>query len=274
MKTLQATIRFGAVIGAWIACSASAQLKLEHDSSWELTGRQCTIRVLQLANLGGEDTAPLFLSIYAQRGTAYAGTGSPGQLVARAPIGALAANTISNNIVVTTRGRLVPPGEKFTMLAVETQDGRRFTILDYVVYTSTYTFPRRQNGGVGSEDAGIGAGGDVVLRGAVSLTGQRRTADFAIDEIQNQRENAVTGLLRLAVYATPEPYNGTGTPVVVAVRPLGHLAQGDFYNHLQGRLVLRRPGRGTFYLTLVVEEDQGGGFQPVAYYGAPEPRQF
>ena len=38
------------------------------------------------------------------------------------------------------------------------------------------------------------------------------------------------------------------------------LAQGDYYNHLQGHLTMRRPGRGNFYLTLAVEEDQGSGF--------------
>lgn len=270
---LQTFTRICAAVAIGLSCNAFAQLKLEHDSSWEIVGRQCTIRVLQLANLGAEDTGPLFLSIYAKGATGYDGTGSPGALVARAPIAALAANSTANNILVTTKARLLPPGEKFTTLTVERQEGRRFIVMDYVVYTSTYTFPRRQNGGVGSDDSGI-LGAGIAFRGATSLTGERRTADFSIDEIQNQREGSESGLLRLAIYATREPYNGTVSPVTVAVRPLGHLAPGDFYNHLQGRLIMKRPGRGTFYLTLALEEDQGGGFQPVAYVNVPEPRQF
>src|SRR6185369_5831942 len=103
----------------------------EHDSSWETVGRQGTIRALQLANLGGEETGPLFLSVYAKGGAGYDGTGSPGALICRAPIGSLAANATANNILVTARARLLPPGEKFTALLVEKQNGRRFTVLDY-----------------------------------------------------------------------------------------------------------------------------------------------
>jgi hypothetical protein len=273
MKGLQTFTRFCSAVIVCLSCHAVAQVKLEHDSSWQLVGRQCTIRALQLANLGAEDTPPLFLSIYAKGATGYDGVGSPGVLLARAPIGVLAANEIRNSIEVTTTARALPPGEKFTTLVVERQEGRKFVVMDYVVYTSSYTFPRRQSGGVGSDDSGA-LGGNVVFRGAASLTGERRTADFSIDQIQNQRETTTSGLLRLAIYATPAPYDGSATPIIVAQRPLGHLAPGDFYNRLQGRLTMRRPGRGLFYFALVVEEDQGTGFHPVAYSNAPDPRQF
>ena len=72
----------------------------------------------------------------------------------------------------------------------------------------------------------------------------------------------------------PAPYDGSTNRIVVATRPLGQLAQGDFYNHLKGRLQLKRPGKGAFYLTLAVEEDQGSGFQTVAYVPYPDPREF
>ena len=272
MKGLQTFTLVCAAI-ACLSCNALAQVKLEHDSSWQLVGRQCTIRVLQLANLGAEETPPLFLSVYAKPLTGYDGVGSPGILIARAPIGPLAGNAVANNLEVTTKARALPQGEKFTALIVERQEGRKFVMMDYVVYTSSYTFPRRQSGGVGSDDLGA-LGGNIVFRGGASLTGERRIADFSIDQIQNQRETVTSGLLRLAIYATPAPYDGSGTPIVVAQRNLGHLAPGDFYHRLQGRLTIRRPGRGLFYLALVVEEDQGGGFQPVAYVNAPDPRQF
>jgi len=272
MKGLQTFTRFCAVAAVCLSTNTFAQVKLEHDSSWHVAGRQCTIRVLQLANLGAEETPPLFLSVYAKPFTGYDGVGSPGALLARAPIGPLAGGAIANNIEVIATARPIF-GEKFTALVVERQEGRKFVIMDYVVYTSTYTFPRRQAGGVGSDDLGA-LGGNIVFRGPASLTGERRTADFSIDQIQNQRETTTTGMLRLAIYATPAPYDGSMTPIIVAQRPLGHLAPGDFYHRLQGRLIMRRPGRGLFYFALVVEEDQGAGFQPVAYVNTPDPRQF
>ena len=248
MKTLRTFSRFCAMLTCCLSASVFAQsgLKLEHDSSWEIAARSCTIRASQLANLRSEDTGPLFLSVYVRSGTGYDGVNSPGRLLARAPIGPLAANTTMNNIVVTTKARAVGAREQFTTLAVEEQSGpRTFTISDYVVYTSTYTFPRRQNGGVGSEDSAIGVG-DITFRGMNSLTGTGRRADFAIEEIQNQRASNATGPLRLAIYATPAPYDGSPRPIVIATRLLGRLAQGDFYTHLQGSLTLKRPGRGPF----------------------------
>jgi hypothetical protein len=250
-----------------------ATLKLEHDSSWEIAQRQCTIRVSQLANLSGEASAPLYLSVYARAGNWWDGTGSPGILVARAPIDALAANETRNNIEVVTKARAIPPGAKYTALVVETKDGRKYVVQDFVVYTSTYTFPRGQSGGVGSNDSGIGTG-DVALIGDVTLGGTSRRAEYSINQIRNLREITSSGLLRLAIYATPEPYNGSASPTVVANRVLGELAQGDFYTHLQGKLTMKRPGRGTFYLTVAVEEDNGSGYETVSYATIPEPRQF
>ncbi|HTD68515.1 MAG TPA: hypothetical protein VK846_18490 [Candidatus Limnocylindria bacterium] len=253
---------------------AQPELKLEHDSSWEIANRQCTIRVSQLANLGSADSGPLFLSIYARTGVGYDGVNSPGKLIARATIPPLAANSVVNDIVVTAKAKSASAREHYTTLTVEEQIGRnKFTILDYVVYTSTYTFPRGQSGGVGSDDFSIGSG-DVIFKGDTSLAVTKRRAEFSIGEIQNQREITETGLLRLAIYATPAPYDGSAEPIVVATRTLGRLAQGDFYTHLQGRLNMKRPGRGVFYLTLAVEEDAGGGFERVAYVAFPDPRQF
>ena len=251
---------------------AQSGLKLEHDSSWEVVGKECTIRAFQLANLRAEATGPIFLSIYVKPDTGYDGTGSPGRLLSRAEIAPIAAGSVANNIVVTAKARGVPRREQYTTLVVEEQTGpKTFTIADYVVYTSTYTFPARQNGGVGSQDAGIGDG-NITFDGA-TLSGVKRAGDFAIDRIQNFR-SVITGELRLAVYATSEPFAGGADKMVIATRPLGQLAPGDFYNHLQGTLSLKKPGRGTFYLTLALEEDSGSGFQTVIYSNIPEPREF
>lgn len=278
MKAFQSFTRPCAIIVAAAALTASAfaqpSVKLEHDSSWTLARRQCTIRARLITNLAGEETPPLFLSIYARSGAGYDGFNSPGVLVARAPIGTIPANGTLNDILVTTKARNIPPGERFTALVVETQNGRKYSIIDYVVYTSTYTFPRATGGGVGSDDTAIGTG-NVSLTASTPLVVKRRRAEFAVDRIQNDRENSVTGPLRLAVYATAEPYTGGADyKVIGATKPLGFLAQGDYYNQLQGKLTLKRPGRGSFYLALVVEEDSGGGFAPVAYVNQPDPVQF
>ncbi len=258
---------------AW-AAMGQANLKLEHNSSWEIANRQCTIRVSQLANLGNEDSGPLFLSIYARTGVGYDGVNSPGKLIARASIPPIAANSVITDLVVTTKAASASAREQYTTLAVEEQISRKkYAILDYVVYTSTYTFPRGQAGGVGSDDFSIGFG-DVILQGDIGLTVTKRTAQFSLEKIQNRRDASETGLLRIAIYATPAPYDGGIDPQIIAVRPLGRLAQGDYFTHLEGMLKLKRPGRGTFYLSLALEEDRGAGFQLLNVVPFSEPRSF
>lgn len=129
------------------------------------------------------------------------------------------------------------------------------------------------SGGVGSEDRAIGLGGLAIV-GTTALGGQKRNAEFSIENIQNRREITASGLLRLAVYATAQPYDGGENRTVVATRVLGHLAPGDFYHDLQGTLRLKRPGRGAFYLSLALEEDSGSGYQMVSYVPFPDPREF
>jgi hypothetical protein len=276
MKALQTFTRACAVVIAASAFSAIGQptVKLEHDSSWAVAQHQCTIRARQLTNLGSEETPPLFLSIYVRAGAGYDGFNSPGVLVARAPIGSIAGNAVMTDIAATVKSRNLPSGERFSALVVEMQNGKKFSVVDYVVFTSTYTSPHGVTGGVGSDDTAIGAG-NVFLGVSTPLVVQRRRAEFSIDRIQNQRENALTGPLRVAIYGTPQPYaGGPDYALLAATRPLGFLAQGDYYNQLHGKLTMKRPGRGTFYLALVVEEDSGGGFQPVAFMSDPEPHEF
>src|SRR5262245_9247856 len=92
-------------LGSIIAANLFAQpnIQLHHDSSWEIAGRKCILRTLQVTNVGAKDTGPLFLSIYARSGAGYDGTGSPGKLLARAEIAPIPAMAAVNNIVLTTK---------------------------------------------------------------------------------------------------------------------------------------------------------------------------
>jgi hypothetical protein len=274
MKIIRRAIRLSAIAAIVIGANVFSQttVKLEHDSSWEVAGRRCTIRVLQLANLSSEETGPLYLSLYARAGAGYDGHNSRGRFVSRARIASIPGNT-TTSIVVTARAHRLSPHERYSTLFVEAKNDRRYVVADYVVYTSTYTFPRRQSGGVGSDDSGI-TGGEIGFTGTNALSVHRRRATFAIEGIQNHRELTGSGLLRLAVYATREPYDGGTNRTIIARRTLGRLSQGDFYNHLRGTLDLHRPGRGDFYLTLALEEFEGNRFVRVTHVSYPELRHF
>ncbi len=253
---------FVAVLAITFAFTGSSfgqgAITLMHDSSWEVVGRDVTIRVAHILNTTTEDSGPLFLSLYARPTTVYDGTGSPGQLIARAPLDNIPAGQTLENAVVTTRAKAIRPGAKFTTLAIERHEGRKFTIVDWVVYTSLYSFARGQTGGVGSEDGAIGNGDIAVTSPTLTVKGRRGT--FNIPEIQDQRPSDTTGLLRVAVYATDGNSNQ-----LVGSRVLGWLAPGDFYTDLQGNLTLKRPrGRAFSSYLLAIEEQQDAGWIPIA----------
>ncbi|HMJ89052.1 MAG TPA: hypothetical protein VK530_04515 [Candidatus Acidoferrum sp.] len=246
---------------------------LTHDASWRIEGRELIIDIAYVANPTAEESGPLFLSIYAQPGIVYDG-GAPGQLLGRAPIESIAANGRVDNLSLRTRVRAPRPGLKFTALMLERQNGKKFTIVDWVAFTSLYAFPRKQAGGVGSLDSVIGVGDISVTGGGFTLVGRR--AQFSIERLQNQRELNLTGTLRLAFYATSEPYLG-GFPdgKLVASRVLGQLAPGDFFRNLGATLPLKAPRpRGEYYISMFVEEEQEDGFVPMVFISETGPQRF
>ena len=242
---------------------AQGGVELSHDSSWQIVGREMIIRVAAIQNTSGEDSPPLYLSLYAQSGTVYDG-GKPGKLLAREALGTIPAGGLLNNTVVTTRARRAGKGMKFSALLIEVRNGRKYEWVDYVVYTSPYSFAAKQNGGVGSDDLAIGRG-DIVVTG-LGFTTQGRRALFSLEKVQSQRAIGHTGLLRLAIYAAPESSDDGGEVEarLVGTKELGTLAPGDFFLNVSGKMPMKRLKRGAYTLVLALEEDQGGGFVPLA----------
>jgi hypothetical protein len=252
--------------------TAQTSLWLTHDSSWKIQGRELVINVAFITNPTSDESGPLFLSVYAQPREAYDG-GAPGQLLGRAAIASIPGNGRIDNVLVQAKLRASHPGLKFTALMLERQNGRKFEIIDWVAFTSLYSFPRKQNGGVGSQDSAIGVGDISVSGGALSVAGHR--ASFSIVKIQNQRELTITGALRLAFYADTQPSGGTPGGQLIGARVLGELAPGDFYRDIEASLLLKRPRpRVEYYVSLFLEEETESGFVPVALVAEVGPQKL
>lgn len=266
------------ILSVALTAIASAQnsLWLTHDASWRIEGRELVIEIANVTNPSTtEESGPLFLSIYAQP-LIYEGA-APGQLIGRAAIDSIPAGGRADNVVVRTRLKAPRPGLKYTALMLERQTARnKYTIVDWVAFTSTYSFLRKQNGGVGSLDSAIGLGGIAVSDGELALTG--RKAQLSVGRLQSQREFDRTGVLRLAIYANTEQEPGEAqNGQLLGSRLLGELAPGDFFHHLSATLLLKKPRpRGDYYITLLVEEDlgTGDGWQPVAVAAQVGPQSF
>jgi hypothetical protein len=254
--------------------AAQPHLVLSHDSYWKVVRREVVIQARTVNNTGTEDSEPLFISLYATEGSIFDG-GERGRLLARAPIGSIAAGQQTNDVMVQTRVRLPKAVPQYTALLLEKQTGKKtFEIEDYVVFQSQYSFPRKQDGGVGSEDAAIGTGNIAVEDMDFVISGRKAT--FNIGKIQNQRPENATGPLRISMHATPEPYSPMASnEFIMATGPLGDLAPGDYFTGQHGTLTMKRPRmHGAYYVTLVVEEETESGFVPAGYLSEAEPREL
>ncbi len=91
----------------------------------------------------------------------------PAACLSRAEIGPLGPGAVANNIVVTAKARGVPRREQYSALVVEEQTGQQ-NFHDRGLrrlHIDLHISRAKQNGGVGSQDAGIGDG-NITFEGA------------------------------------------------------------------------------------------------------------
>lgn len=98
--------------------------------------------------------------------------------------------------------------------------------------------------------------------------------DFTVARISHNRPGA-TGTLKLAVWATREPYRGgplTGYELGNVVKKA--LQPGYTYNDVKQTAKYQRPPAGTYYISLVLAEYDGSVYRTVAHLPASQTSTF
>ncbi|MEY3896492.1 MAG: hypothetical protein RLZZ214_2012 [Verrucomicrobiota bacterium] len=115
------------------------------------------------------------------------------------------------------------------------------------------------SGGGTGDDGGI-TGAQVELEGSTSYRINGKAAFLNAAKIVNSGDST-SGTLQLRLWATKRRYTGGSiNGYVVATRRLGELSAGYSYNSIQGRVPYKKPRRGSYFMTLTLEEYKNGGF--------------
>ena len=249
------------------AASAVAQdLDLGGSVGWRKIGRVMRIHAERIENNGTNRSGFLRLQIWATTNV-YDGTNDiTGYVLGTFNLGSLDPDTVFVNASRLVRFLPPPPGLYYTTMTLEEETADGFLIVDSVNFEGIVNF-----GGYGAGALNdLAPNGEVTFAGDVSwLAGNRHVEIFA-GQILNTRATGRTGVLRIRLWATTTPYDGSflsGYPM--ATVRVGRVYAGFFLPDFDRRTFFRAPPTGEYFVTMTLEEFSGGGWNIRDYVNFP-----
>jgi hypothetical protein len=243
--------------------SGVSDVELDGIIGWRVSGKTITIEAGAVVNSGGGTSGTLRLQTWATA-SPYSGGTINGYILGTYRMNPLRAGYQYTNVRGNAKYYSPPSGVYYTTVTLEEYTSSGFVIVDYLTFSSTSSFSSGSYGGFGGDGAGTGAG--LHLEGTVSYKIAKTRATLTSAKVVNNRSSGTSGTLRLRLWLTSEPYNGSsifGYPV--ATRPLGILSSGYYYYNITGAVDYFKPPRGIYYVTMTLEEFNGSGYEIVDY---------
>jgi hypothetical protein len=257
------------------ATSLSAQgIDLVGDVGWNQSGNRLFINAERVQNNDASGTSGfLRLQIWATDDI-YDGNDMNGFVLGTYNLGRLDAGFSFVNLARVVRYFRPPAGIYYTTITLEEADSNGdFFILDYENFVDPVNL-----GGYG---AGLGSridpmDGDIAFNGDLSWLAGNGRVDIFADEISNPREFGRSGVLRIRLWATSDPYEGgilQGYPL--ATKRVGRVTGGFYLDDFFGRTYFRPPPPDDYYfVTMTLEELVRGRWEIADYFTFPDPNLF
>ena len=232
-----------------------SEIALGCPCSYRIQGTSITFSVERVRNDRSSGTGTLKLKVWATRAPYTGGVGVRGYLLAEARVGELKGNHYYSYLSYTKPLTSPPAGTYYLSITLtEYQRDGRDALRDFRAFRKTVDFG--------------GSGGRVELGCPCSYRVTENVISFSAARVHNRRSSR-TGTLRLKVWATRAPYTGieSGGYVLAEVR-LGELNGNSYYSYLSYTEFLRRPPAGTYYISMLLTEDQRDGRDAVKDFTA------
>lgn len=241
-------------------------LAIEGTGSWKISGSSIIIGADKVSNnRSGGSSGSLRLQVWATS-YPYSGGSMSGYVIGTYSLGTLSGGYYYSNLSGTVSFKAPPAGTYYTTLTLEEYDGGSYSIVDYIAFSGTSVF-----GGGG----GGGGGGDLDLSGTVAYNIKGSNCNLKAEKVSNNRDGGTSGTLRLRLWATKSRYKGGSiTGYVVATRRLGQLQGGYYYSDIKGKVPVKRPPGGSYYMTMALEEYSGGRYYIVDYINFSNKQSF
>lgn len=249
-------------------------LDLVGNVSWDKFDQRILIQSERIQNNDASGTSG-FLRLQIRATTeAYDGNDINGWVIGTVNLGRLDAGFSFVNISRVTRYFKPPPGIYFTTITLEEEDvNGDFFIMDYENFAEPVNLGGYGAGFVNVEEAGDG---DITFAGDVGWKSGNGRVEFFAQEIFNPRSFGRSGVLRLRLWATSEPYNGgilQGFPM--ATKRVGRLNANSSFVDFYGQTFFRSPPPDDYYfVTMALEEFVRGRWEIVDYVTYPDANLF
>lgn len=257
----------------------SGAIDMSGRASYETIGGEARLSIARIENNTDGATGMLYLVLRANSSDSVTSSGF--NLTNEILVGSLGINQFFSDVSVTGSYSPPPDGQYFIYMILV----RNGLAVDWVRFDPK-TFSSSPGGGGGGGSGGGDDSQGIELEGSVSIVPNwsAGTIAFNVERVVNKSDSRTTGTLRLALWATTEPYQGGN---ISGYR----VATYQFVNDDSGRLpprsqyfdisrtvqIASRPPAGSYYAAVIVSEFQPGNcgsvdeFCIVAYRSFSEP---
>jgi hypothetical protein len=241
----------------------TGSLALSGGGSWKTSGSEITISVGKITNnRSGGKSGTLRLQVWATT-SPYTGGRISGYVLGTYSVGTLSGGFNFSSVKGTVPYDAPPAGTYYTTITLEEYNSGAFGIADHMAFSGTTTF----GSGGGGSGGGGGGGGDfdkLDLAGKLSFKIIGERCNLKAGLVKNTRTGGTSGNLRLRLWATKKRYTGgVISGYAVATRSLRRLDAGKRITGIKGKVAFKKPPRGRYFMTLVLEEFRDGRYQIV-----------
>lgn len=238
--------------------AAAKELYFSGNTAYSYSNGQATLSAAMVRNdRRGGQSGSLRMILWATK-TKYQGGTITGWEIATADLDPLKGGYHFSDLRRTVP-LVPPPAGSYWMTLTLSEYNNGYRVMDYVNYSRKETF------GGGPVAAPAPSGKRLAFIGPSSYNAKGNALSLFCTKITNNAAY-LSGPLLLRVWATKKPYNGGRINgfVLAQVQP-ANLKSNHAYNNYSQNLYCTVPPRGSYYVTLTLEEDQGNGWEIADY---------
>ena len=259
-RTLLATL-FSLII--LLQTALGADLQFEGTPTYSVARSKVNLTIPKIVNNSTTTSGAIYVQVWAMDAP-YSGEGTfpGGYIIATKPLAALRAGRAYTNIVTSVPFKIPGDGTHYTLIAIHEVKPNTIPV-DFVNAPGMFTFVN---------------GPQVNMEGPATWT-MTSSAVFkmTVAKISNDALSGRSGSLRLELWASPNPYEGTGLPqngYMLGAGLLSPISAGYSVSNIVKTAALRSPPGGYYYTTLIVTEYTRTGYIPRDFIAIPDTFYF
>jgi hypothetical protein len=227
-------------------------LAIQGSVNWQVNGNQVRLQAGRVTNTSTTRTSgTLRLELWAGRAPYSSGSGVSGYQTAVYTFSqVLKPGYYYDNVNVLLPFDEPPAGTYYMTVALTEYNSGGYLVVDGV-NTTSQTF-------------GGGGGSSLDLTGVASYQRNGTNVNLRAERVANNSSTRTSGSLRLALWATAQPWDVSPIGYRTAIYPFTSvLAPRQYFSDVSANVEFKEPPSGTYYMTMALEEYNGSDWSQV-----------